>query len=88
VVWVTSAAADGVDHAVTGEDMDAGLGLGRFMGLCGSSVVAAPLVAAPLPPCRRCQVFLRARATLGDSSPPAPRRRRGHLGVLLWRRRG
>lgn len=86
VVWVTSAGADGVDHAVTGEDMAAGQGLGRFVGVCGSSVVAAPMVAPPMPRCQRCLVFLRARATLRDFGTPAPRRRHGRLGVLRWRR--
>lgn len=85
VVWVTSAAADGVDHAVADEDMAAGLGLGRFAGVCGSSVVPAALVAPPLPQCQRCLVFLRARATLRAFAAPARRRRR--LSVP-WRHRG
>ena len=87
VVWVTSAAADGVDHAVTDEDMAAGLGLGQFAGVCGSSVVPAAMVAPPLPRCQRCVVFLRARTTLREFPTPTPtRRRRRRLSV--WRRRG
>jgi hypothetical protein len=89
VVWVTSAAADGVDHAVTDEDMAAGLGLGQFVGVCGSSVVPAAMVAPPLPRCQRCVVFLRAWATLREFATPTPtRRRRRRLCLGVRRRRG
>lgn len=65
VVWVTATGGT-VDHAVTPEDLSAGIGQAGngFMAVCGRRFWAAPLVAEPGPTCFRCVRFLRARASM------------------------
>ncbi len=79
-VWVTSL-DDGVDHAVTDEEMAAGMAhTGEYTTLCDARMFAAPLTCEPLPKCPRCAVFVRL-GTAVPSLEAAPRHRRtGPMG--------
>ncbi|MCO1577701.1 hypothetical protein M8C13_18255 [Crossiella sp. SN42] len=88
--WVTSR-VEAVDHAVTDEDMAAGIadGKGIYRAVCGARVVAALLEEPPHTRCLRCQTYVWARATLRDMDldNPGPRRSRpGLLALLGWLR--
>jgi hypothetical protein len=92
VVWVTSV-VDEIDHALTDEDMSAGMsaGLGRYAAVCGKSVVPAALTAPPGRACPGCAEILRPSASCGAMDAPARRpRRRPHrlpgLRERVWAR--
>ncbi|MGO1049301.1 hypothetical protein [Crossiella sp. CA198] len=89
--WVTSR-VEAVDHAVTDEDMTAGIasGTGTYQAVCGGRVVAALLEEPPRPRCLRCQSYVWARATLRDAEldkRPPRHRQPGMLARLVeWLR--
>lgn len=85
-VWLTS--AEGVDHAVTDDEIAAGRVLGRYVALCGATVVAASMSAPPGLRCPRCVVFLRARATLRELGAAPAGQQRGVCARWLGRRGG
>jgi len=70
IIIMLTSAVDGVDHAVTDEEMGAGRASGTYVALCGARVPAASLTAPPAQSCPPCAVILRARATLGESGTP------------------
>lgn len=65
LVWVT-AAGQRVDHAVTADDLAAGIGAAgkEIVALCGRRFVAAPLIVEPGGRCPSCDRYARAGATL------------------------
>jgi hypothetical protein len=71
-IWVTSE-ADRADHAVTDEQMAAGMkaGAGVYRAVCGAEVLAAPLVTPPAPRCPACGVVLRGQAATGGTTHQA-----------------
>lgn len=82
-MWFTS--ADGTDHAVADDAMEAGLagGNGQFVAVCGAEIWAAPLAQPPGPRCTECVVFARARETLRDLPTRLRKPRPGLLARLL-----
>lgn len=61
--WITCL-EDAVDHAVTDDEMAAGLAPdapNAFRALCGVRFAAAPMVCEPRPPCPRCAKYVRAQ---------------------------
>lgn len=66
VVWVTSV-GDRVDHAVTADDLTAGLSSRASdgtLGVCGSRFLPAPLVANPGATCMSCARCLQAEGVI------------------------
>ena len=65
--WHTSS-VDGLDHAVTDEEMATGLGkhAGRYAAVCGHELLATLMSSPPGARCPRCVAYVRARATLRD----------------------
>jgi hypothetical protein len=63
VLWVTCL-TDGADHAVTDEDMAAGIisAAGLYPTICGTVIAPASMLSAPHPACSRCAAVLRRRA--------------------------
>lgn len=88
-IWVTSV-ADRADHAVTDEQMAAGMkaGAGVYKAVCGAKVLAAPLVTPPAPRCPACGAVLRGQAaTVGTThSAGALARLFGRVRMALPRR--
>jgi hypothetical protein len=87
--WVTCV-VDGLDHAVTDEDMCAGMteGLGRYAALCDDEVTPAALTAPPGRTCPRCATVLHLRTGRAPSDRSATRtlRRPGLLARMVGRR--
>lgn len=86
-VWITSVTGE-ADHAVIDEDMAAAVaaGNGLYSTLCGTVIVAAPLVCPPRPRCRQCLAVLQAR-TMSRSVERTRGGRHRCGGVLSrWRR--
>lgn len=71
--WLTS--VDGVDHAVTDEDMAAGVNAldGRFPAVCAEIVTAASLLVPPGNRCPRCRAVVAPSDRVGERSIPRPR---------------
>lgn len=65
LVWVT-AAGQRVDHAVTADDLAAGIGAAgkEIVAVCGRGLVAATLIAEPGGRCAPCDRYAWAWATL------------------------
>jgi hypothetical protein len=86
-VWVTT--TDGADHAVTDEEMVAGMraGKGLYLAVCGASVLAAAMTVPPGATCPHCVTRLRhlthtsAPTVCGAPTGHGVRRR---SGVLAW----
>jgi hypothetical protein len=59
---------DGLDHAVTDEEMATGMGkrAGRYAAACGHELLATLMSSPPGARCQRCVAYVRARATLRD----------------------
>lgn len=78
MVWVTCA-VDGIDHAVTDENMSTGVNAGRghYTAVCGDSVVPAALTAPPGQACSRCAAVLRHPTCNPPEERPDARRRYG-----------
>jgi hypothetical protein len=85
--WVTCV-VDGLDHAVTDEDMCAGMteGLGRYAALCDDEVTPAALTAPPGRACPRCAQVLHVRSGRADLDRSGARRRPGLFARMLGRR--
>jgi hypothetical protein len=78
-VWVTCV-VDGVDHAVTDEDMSAGMavGQGKFTAVCGVLVTPDALSAPPGRMCLGCWVGLCPVVNTQRAVVPVARRHRRH----------
>lgn len=65
VVW-HRCVVDDRDHAVTDEEFTAGRfqGQGRFVAVCGHVTYPGSMLDSPGPPCRRCNAYLEALASL------------------------
>lgn len=88
--WVTCV-VDGMDHAVTDEDMCVGMseGLGRYAALCEDDVTPAALTAPPGRTCPRCADVLQrrtGRAPVDRSRAGSARRRPGLFARMIGRR--
>jgi hypothetical protein len=68
-IWIT-AQDQGVDHAVTDEELAAerAENRGTPQAVCGAVFVPAPMEAESLPRCARCVAFLRARRDMRDAA--------------------
>lgn len=86
LVWVT-AAGQRVDHAVTADDLAAGIGAAGkdVVALCRRRFVAAPLIAEPGDRCTPCVRDARGRATLHtvEQRPRGLGTRGGWLAALV-----
>jgi hypothetical protein len=87
--WHTSS-VDGLDHAVTDEDLTNGTGkrAGRYAAVCGHEVLATLMSNPPGTRCPRCVAYLRARATLRDFEQRQQHHKPGLLARLLHRDSG
>jgi len=88
-IWMTT--VDGHDHAVSDEEVVAGMGI--YQTLCGARILPAPLVAPPEPRCAACLGSAHAPARVPViatpahrvSDPVADRRRQRRRGpVARW----
>lgn len=85
IVWVTS--IDRTDHAVSDDEMVAGAqaGAGRYLAMCGTSLLAAPLIYPPGARCPRCVAMLRS---LMHPPQKTPRRMWTQLVARILPRKG
>lgn len=84
--WITCVDGVPVDHAVTDEDMTAGLnGRNEFRAVCGTRFLPAPMIEVSQRPCERCLLYLRAQRTMRGvqerMARQTPRRRIFRCGV-------
>lgn len=85
--WFLSG-TDNQDHAVVDEEFARVLHIGSGLceALCGHLVVPRSLTVPPGPRCARCQLFVKARATLSDPDLRMADRARRHRGPTFLRR--
>jgi hypothetical protein len=90
-LWTTwhTCSVDGRDHAVTDEQMAAGVAgdTGHYTAVCTHDVLVTPMICPPGPRCPRCVAFLRARAAARteEQRQAHHHRRPGVLRRLLHR---
>lgn len=77
-IWVTSV-VDDADHAVTDENMAAGMadGSGTYLAMCGFVAVPGSMAEPPSGRCPRCVAFLRFRSRNQAHAPVARQRPAG-----------
>lgn len=83
ITWFTSG-ADGRSHAVTDEEATQACHGGRdARAVCGHSVTPVSLIVPPGGRCPRCELYVRARATMTGFDLQSDRRRHSHR-KSLW----
>lgn len=68
-IWVTSALAPPVTHAVTDERMAAAVHTGVHHALCGSAFLAGSMLTPPSPRCPDCRNVIRAHECATAPTP-------------------
>lgn len=67
-IWVTSALAPPVSHAVADEQMAVAVHTGNHRALCGTVFLAGSMLTPPSPHCVICRYIVRTHRTAATSS--------------------
>lgn len=63
---------DGLEHAIT-DEVEVGVGPGRYGAVCGREVIARPLVCPPGRRCKNCHTAIDARVSRPQRNVRQPR---------------